>query len=140
MMVIADTCIWSLALRRSRAAAGAETRELERLIRDRRVRMLGPIRQELLSGVRDEAVFERLRAHLSAFPDLAVETGDHERAASFFNRCRGRGVQGSNTDFLICAVAARHGLAVYTTDRDFERFAAHLPVALHHPSDGSSEG
>jgi predicted nucleic acid-binding protein len=135
MMVIADTCIWSLALRRSRTAAGAEALELERLIRDRRVRMLGPIRQELLSGIRDEAAFERLRAHLSAFPDLPVETGDHERAASFFNQCRGRGVQGSNTDFLICAVAARHGLAIYTVDRDFERFAAHLPVALHRPQE-----
>jgi hypothetical protein len=31
-------------------------------------------------------------------------------------------VQGSNTDFLICAVAARRGNSVFSTDRDFEAY------------------
>jgi len=40
-------------------------------------------------------------------------------------------VQGSNTDFLICAVAVRNQLAIYTTDKDFSIFAKHLPIILH---------
>jgi hypothetical protein len=45
------TSVWSLALRRSRVATGAETaQELARLIQSYRVVLIGPIRQELPSG------------------------------------------------------------------------------------------
>jgi predicted nuclease of predicted toxin-antitoxin system len=56
---------------------------------------------------------------LSAFPDQSITTEDYAMAARFFNLCRISGVQGSNTDFLICAVAARNRLAIFTTDKDF---------------------
>lgn len=56
---------------------------------------------------------------------------DYVTAAKFFNLCRSRGVQGSNTDFLICAVAVRHDDAIFTTDVDFTRFARYVPVVLH---------
>ena len=131
MRVIADTCVWSLALRRDRPAECPEVRELESLIRDSRIQMLGPIRQELLSGVRSAPQFDSLRGHLDAFPDLRLETEDYVTAATFFNLCRTKGVQGSNTDFLICAVGVRYRLAIYTTDADFALFAAHLPIILH---------
>jgi hypothetical protein len=48
--------------------------------------MLGPIRQELLSGIKDKAQFELLREHLRAFPDLELDTDDYEAAASAFHR------------------------------------------------------
>ncbi|MES1245213.1 MAG: type II toxin-antitoxin system VapB family antitoxin [Acidobacteriota bacterium] len=59
--------------------------------------------------------------------------GQNERAAELFNLCRRQGVQGSNTDFLLCAVAERHGLPILTTDGDFEIFSRHVPVSLHRP-------
>jgi predicted nucleic acid-binding protein len=77
----------------------------------------------------DTSVWSRLRS----FPDLPLETVDHERAAEHFNLCRRQGVQGSNTDFLLCAVAERHNLAILTTDGDFESFSRHLPISLHRP-------
>lgn len=95
--------------------------------------MIGAIRQEILSGVRDEGQFRKLERSLGAFPDIPVTTQEYVTAARFFNECTTRGVQGSNTDFLICAIAARHKLAIFTTDRDFQRFAKHLPIALHRP-------
>jgi hypothetical protein len=95
--------------------------------------MLGPVRQELLSGVKVKAQFDELREHLRSFSDLEIETEDYEAAAAAFNRCRERGIQGSNTDFLICAVAIRHNLAVYTTDGDFRHFARVLRLRLHEP-------
>jgi len=93
--------------------------------------MIGPVRQELLSGVRAGAEFDRLRRTLRAFVDLPIAARDYEIAARFFNACRRRGIQGSNTDFLICAVAARNKAPIFTTDRDFERFARVLPIALY---------
>lgn len=132
MRVLADTCIWSLALRRARTGPPAEVRELEHLIRDGRVAIIGPIRQEILSGVRDKGQFEILKSHLAAFPDMPLQTDDYVLAATFFNTCRAKGIQGSNTDFLLCAAAARDKMAIFTTDRDFTRLAALLPITLHH--------
>jgi predicted nucleic acid-binding protein len=133
MNVVIDTSVWSLALRRQRSSQAAEALELAELIPEGRVAMLGPVRQELLSGVRGEAQYETLREHLRAFPDVALAAEDYEEAASCFNRCRAKGVQGSNTDFLICAVAARRGFGILTTDTDFQRFAKLLPIELHQP-------
>jgi predicted nucleic acid-binding protein len=127
-----DTSVWSLALRRRQlAVVHPAARELALLVEEMQACLLGAIRQEILSGLRDPAQFEKLRDHLRAFPDLEVTTADHERAAEFFNLCRARGVQGSNTDFLICAVAERHGLSIFSADADFTSFAMHLPIALH---------
>jgi len=130
---IVDTSVWSLALRRAKRVDDAATHELGELIREGRVVMLGPVRQELLSGIKDKGQFEMLREHLRAFPDLELETADYEDAASAFNRCRERGVQGSNTDFLICAAAQRRDLAIFTTDGDFRHFAKVLRLELHEP-------
>ena len=133
MSVLVDTSVWSLALRRRNPADDGAVRELQELIREGRVHLIGPIRQEVLSGVREAAQFQTLRDRLRSFPDLPLETVDHERAAEHFNLCRRYGVQGSNTDFLLCAVAERHNLAILTTDGDFESFSRHLPIALHRP-------
>ena len=131
MKVLVDTSVWSLALRRRARSEAPVSQELRSLIDDGRVAMIGPIRQELLSGIRTPESFERLRDHLRPYPDERLETADFERAAEHFNTCRARGVRGSNTDFLICAVAERRNLSILTTDADFTRFAAVLPITLH---------
>jgi predicted nucleic acid-binding protein len=128
--VLVDTSVWSMALRRRARVDHPAVDQLRALIRDARVAIIGPIRQELLSGIADAEAYERLRNHLRAFPDLPVETADHEQAAEHYTACRRRGIQGSNTDFLICAVAIRRNLAILTTDADFERFAEVLPIQL----------
>jgi predicted nucleic acid-binding protein len=95
--------------------------------------MLGVVRQELLSGIKLKLQFELLREHLRSFPDFELETADYEEAAAAFNRCRERGMQGSNTDFLICAAALRRELSIYTKDGDFKRYARALKLELHRP-------
>ena len=131
MRVLVDTGVWSLALRRSKHAQNPEAEELGRLIAAHVVEIIGPIRQEVLSGVRDKAQFDSLETHLDAFVDLPLTAEDHVTAAKFYNLCRAQGIQGSNTDFLICAVAVRHDLSVFTTDGDFRNFARCLPIVLH---------
>ncbi len=131
MRVLVDTSIWSLALRCRKDARSPEAEELGRLIAVHVVEIIGPIRQEILSGVRDKAQFERLETHLEAFADLPLTAEDYVTAAKFYNLCRAKGIQGSNTDFLICAVAVRHDLSVFTTDGDFRRFVGRLPIVLH---------
>jgi predicted nucleic acid-binding protein len=131
--VLVDTSVWSLAFRRAKRVDDEAPRELAELISEGRVVLLGPVRQELLSGMKAKVQFELLRNHLRAFPDLELESADYEEAAAAFNRCRERGIQGSNTDFLICATAMRRKLAIYTTDRDFRQYAKVLKLELHEP-------
>jgi predicted nucleic acid-binding protein len=131
MKVLVDTSIWSLGLRRAEHVQNLEALELGRLITAHVAEIIGPIRQEVLSGVRDASQFSRLEAHLDAFPDLPLRAEDYVTAARFFNLCRSKGVQGSNTDFLICAVAVRQDLAIFTTDGDFTLFAKSLPIVLY---------
>ncbi len=132
MNIIVDTCVWSLALRRKTAGPiPPVVIELQSLVLDGRVQMIGAIRQELLSGIKPGQQFKKLEAHLRSFPDLPSTTEDHVLAAKYFNMCRTKGVQGSNTDFLICAMAVNHKLPIFTSDEDFSYFAKHLPVTLH---------
>jgi predicted nucleic acid-binding protein len=132
MRVVVDTSVWSLVLRRKNPPAKDTTGpELATLVRDGLVAIIGPIRQELLSGIKERPQFDRLREHLRAFPDTEITPDDYEEAAAFFNRCREKGIQGSNTDFLICAVAARNGFSIFTTDEDFTQFAKILPIVLY---------
>src|SRR5215467_7631221 len=137
MNVLVDTSIWSLGLRRKRddlnAAEKSLVDELFELIRVGRVRMIGLVRQELLSGVKTTAQFEKLRATLGAFPDERIETADYEAAAKASNECRAKGKVSSVVDILICAIALKRNFAIFTTDADFRDYARVLPIRLHTP-------
>ncbi len=137
MNVLVDTSIWSLALRKGASTDHIVKASLSDLISAVRVQIIGPIRQELLSGIKSESQFEKLRSYLSAFPDLPLLTADFEMAAGLFNTCRRKGVQGSNTDFLICSVALRRDLEIFTSDRDFLGFQNHLPIKLYSTMTGT---
>lgn len=129
MSVLVDTSIWSLAFRR-RTVTGPEVQRLANLITRGDAVIIGPVRQEVLSGIRTSEQFLRVRQRLRAFPDHSVSEAHFEHAADFYNRCRARGVQGSNTDFLICAVAEMDQMPIFTADIDFQHFAKHLPIRL----------
>lgn len=135
MKVLVDTSVWSLALRRKTKDLSASDRnllgELTELIGEGRAILIGPVRQELLSGLRDEAVFERLRDSLRHFPDETLGEADYEEAARLFNVCQRKGISGTAVDLLLCAVSIRLEAPLFTTDSDFSRYAAQVPLKLH---------
>jgi predicted nucleic acid-binding protein len=137
MNVLVDTSVLSLALRRKAQNLNTGERflvdELQELIREGRARLLGLVRQEILSGVRTDAQFEKLRTTLRAFPDEPVHTPDYEEAARKSNECRARGIAPSLVDILICSVALERSLLIFTTDPDFKNYARVLPLRLHTP-------
>jgi len=131
LKVLVDTCIWSQSLRRNIYKSNPVVIELIELIKEVRVQMIGPIRQELLSGIRSATQYENLKNHLSAFPDLMLKTQDYEKAAEYYNLARKNGIQGSNTDFLICSISNRYNMPIFTVDNDFELFKNILPIELY---------
>ena len=109
MNLFVDTSIWSLALRRKQAdlSPGEQglTTALQELVQDGRAQIVGPVRQELLSGIRGEESFRKVRDALRAFDEPQLRIQDYEEAARINNLCRARGIAGSAIDLLICAVA-----------------------------------
>ena len=132
MRVIVDTSVWSLAFRKK------EKTEIEiklinylsELVRDLRVVMIGPIRQEILSGISNDRKFIELQNKLSVFNDWSIETEDYELAAKYYNKCRKNGIQGSHIDYLICAVAFNSNFSILTLDNDFDNYKKHTGIVL----------
>jgi len=130
LKVIVDTPIWSYALRSKRKGYELHVKEFEGLISDQRVVIIGPIRQEVLSGYSDKSRFEKLNDNLRYFENTQITDDDYVQAAIFSNICRSKGVQGSHIDFLICAVAFRLKSEIFTTDNDFSYYGKHIPIQL----------
>ncbi len=136
MKVLVNTSVWSLALRRPKNAILSPVQQkvvaqLAELVRDGRAVMMGVIRQELLCGIKTKLGFDALKNTLTAFDDVNLAIPDYEKAADVFNACRASGIQGSSTDFLICAVSINHRLPIFSINNDFDNYQKHLPVALH---------
>ena len=131
MKILVDTSVWSEAFRRNHPVKGRHVLELTRLIEEGDAAMIGPIRQELLSGIPESSKFLQLKQALASFPDEALDSEDFENGAKCFNTCRSKGIQGAHTDFLICAVALRREIPIFTVDKDFKRYAKVLPITLH---------
>ncbi len=130
--VLIDTSVWSVVFRRKKLSEQDLKIEkiLKKLILSSRVILIGPIRQELLSGISDVKVYSKLKNKFRVFPDFNLKTADYELAAEFSNTCRVNGIQGAHTDFLICAVAIRNEWEIFTTDNDFQHYSQYLPIKL----------
>ena len=124
MSVLVDTSVWSLALRRNTSPP----LDLIKLIDSNEVNIIGPLRQELLSGIKEMATFAKLKSYLDAFPDLPLFTQHYVEGARIGNLCRKAGVQASSIDFLICAVARLEGLSLYSHDNDFTHISTVVPI------------
>jgi hypothetical protein len=135
--VLVDTSVWSLALRRKSRDLNPDERlivaELTELVGEGRAIIVGIVRQELLSGIRFAAQFEKLRNEIAAFPDETVQTADYESAAETNNHCRAKGIAVSVVDALICAIAMKRGWSIFTTDPDFFHYAKVLAFQIHSP-------
>jgi predicted nucleic acid-binding protein len=129
MNVLIDTCVWSLVFRRKSPdiVLGSQFRQL---VLEGRGKIIGPIRQELLSGITNTSQFELLKSRLQAFDDIDLRTEHYVTAAEICNSCRAKGVAGSHADFLICSVSKIEKLEILTTDRDFEHYSRVVGLTL----------
>jgi predicted nucleic acid-binding protein len=120
--VLIDTDIWSAFLRRSKEEEKVLRRNFFELVESSRVSIIGPIRQEILSGIRDPIRFEKLLEYLDGFTDDEIVTRDYEDAARLQNLCSSKGIASTAIDLLIVAFAVNRGVEIYTRDGDFKRY------------------
>lgn len=139
-MIVVDTSVWSLALRRSKTDAPPHPAVLllrELIEQEADLCIPGIVLQELLSGVRHQAQFERLRTALHAFRVEPATEEVHVRAAEIFNACQRAGVVATAIDCLIAATADRLQARVLATDHDYQHIATVVPLEV---LDGSTKG
>jgi predicted nucleic acid-binding protein len=133
MNILIDTTIWSRVYRRKKP--GEKDRqilnELNNILDDYREILIGPVRQEVLSGISDKNIFDNLKIKLSGFNNYIVQISDYDLAAEYFNTCQSHDVQGSQVDYLLCAIANRNDWEIFTEDNDFLYYKKHLPIKLY---------
>ena len=130
--ILVDTSVWSFVLRKRVLCQKEENLKLYliNLILNGRVIMLGPIRQEILSGISDLNTYMLLRQRLETFSDFEITTKDYETAAEYFNLCRKHGIQGSHIDYLICSVAVNNNFSILSLDKDFWTYKKYIDIDI----------
>ena len=134
MMVLVDTSVWSLGMRRDAPPAVAEVEALKSALADGgQVVTTGLVLQELLQGFAGPKERRAIVERFSALPLIAPDREDHVDAAALRNHCRKAGVQVGTIDALLAQLCIRHDLLLLTTDKDFAGIAHHSALRLWSP-------
>lgn len=134
--VLIDTNIWSAFLRRSNSADDTTRTNLFELVESSRACIIGPIRQEILSGIRDIDKFNKLRDYLEGFEDEEIVTSDYVEAARLRNLCAANGIAASSIDMIIVAFTMNRNYELYTRDNDFHlHYSRIAQFGLYHEID-----
>lgn len=134
MMLLVDTSVWSLALRRDVVVAQPEVRYLEQaLVGSQTVVTTGLVFQELLQGFSGPKARAQIIDRFSMLPLVQPDRQDHVDAASLRTTCRRGGVQIGTIDALLAQLCIRHQLTLLTTDQDFTHAARHCRLRIWRP-------
>jgi len=131
MKILADTSVWSLAIRHDRHAAHPAVEFLDEcLARHEAVMTTGLVLQELLQGVHGPRWRASILEGFSALPWLIPQREDYIAAADLRNECRRHGVQIDTVDVLLAQLCIAYDLTMLSTDNDFTHLARHAPLKL----------
>ncbi|MCB2003266.1 MAG: PIN domain-containing protein [Rhodoferax sp.] len=131
MMLLVDTSVWSLALRRDGAHESDEVRALrEALMGADSVVTTGLVLQELLQGFNGPKAKEAIIERFGALPLIQPDRQDHVAAAEVRNACRRGGVQIGTIDALLIQLCGRYEMTLLSSDKDFANAARHVPFRL----------
>jgi len=131
MMLLVDTSVWSLALRRDIAATQPEVWHLQQaLLGEQTVVTTGLVLQELLQGFSGPKARGQIIDCFSSLPLVQPDRQDHVDAAALRTKCRQGGVQIGTIDALLAQLCIRHQLTLLTTDQDFAHAARHCQLRI----------
>ena len=120
-VVLVDTSVWILALRKSPLAPVRD--EVDHLLAENRVAIVPMIRLELLGGTKSAGEFERLKSRLDALRQIPIDEANWEIAAELSFRLRQRGKVIPYTDILIGSAAILANALLLHADRHFDLMA-----------------
>jgi predicted nucleic acid-binding protein len=129
MIVIVDTSVWSLVLRRKRAPQDNPSFLAfgEHVERGDGLMLLGEILQEV------PATFLRLEREMAPFPLLELDRGTYVSAARLTNRCHRTGFQPGAVDALIATACIEYDFPLLTADAHFLEIAKRCQLVVLPP-------
>ncbi len=129
-MILVDSSVWIDFLESASSPDQAYLSELIHI--PDLIGIPGPVVQEVLQGIRDEATFQRVRERLDHFPVVQANTETYVKAASLYRTLVRHGVTVPSGDVTIAALVLQHACELYTLDRrHFERIRQHSLLRLH---------
>ena len=124
-MILVDTSVWIDLLRTGRAGTAAE--------RIANHVTCGPVLQEVLQGLPDDALSQEFRDAFLILPRLDDPLPAHVflEAAEIYQAGRRKGYTVRSTiDCLIAAIAIRNAVPVWHKDRDFNAISRFTPLRV----------
>ena len=116
--MIADSSVW---IDFQRAPDSEVGRELDRLLANDEVVMVGPVLTEVLQGARSEGELEFFSSHLTALWFLETNQETWVRAGELNHRLRQEGRVLALGDLIIAKLALEYNVPVYSLNGDFDR-------------------
>ena len=120
-LVLIDTSVWILALRKSPSPLVKD--EVEHLLAENRVAIVPMIRLELLGGTKSLSEFNRLKSRLDALHQIPTNEANWELATQLSFKLRQQGKVIPYTDILIGAAAIITSCLLLHADRHFDLMA-----------------
>jgi predicted nucleic acid-binding protein len=122
--VLVDTSVWSEALRRKNKDIDSSDSFLYDLIsNEEEIFLIGPIIQEILSGIKDNKLFDQIKNHLEFFGYIELSKEDYVNAAELRNELSKKGIAVSSIDSQIATMAITKNLYLATYDKDFKHIS-----------------
>ena len=131
-MVLIDTSVWILALKKGAVKEGVRER-VEVLLREDQAATFGMIKLELLGGVKDRGEFSRLKGYLDSIFEIAADYGLWEQASEVAFLLRRKGITVPSTDILIASAALYSGMSLFHVDMHFGLIAKHTDLKVESP-------
>jgi len=116
--VIVDTSVW---IQFFNAPQSKEKKEIDKLLNDNRVAVVGVIVSELLQGSRSQRDFEKIEDKINALPYMEVSKNTWMEVGRTSFQLRKQGITVPLTDILIAIVARENGCEIYTLDPHFKK-------------------
>jgi len=120
-LVLVDTSVWILALRKSPVPAARH--EVEDLLAANRAAIVPMVRLELLGGTRSPQEFTRLKSRLGALHQIPAEESTWDMAERLSFELRRQGKIIPYTDILIGSAAILSSALLLHADRHFDLMA-----------------
>ena len=116
--VIVDTSVW---IQFFNAPHSKEKAELDKLLSDNRVVVVGVVVSELFQGSNSQKNCERIEDKIVVLPYAEVSDNVWKKVGETSFNLRKQGITLPLTDLLIATLAREHNFQVYTLDPHFEK-------------------
>jgi hypothetical protein len=131
MNLLIDTSVWSEALRRKSKSVNSEDTFLFQIIKnEEEIFLTGIILQEILTGIKNQKLFDNIYNILRFFNFINPTNQDHILAAQLRNDLSKKGLTVASIDVLIAQIAISNNLTLATFDSDFEKIALNSKLKI----------